>query len=162
MTNKILNNSNILIFIKKYYLSLLFIFYLFLTVLNGYFFNWVNNTFFNFTNETENGLRDFSYNEKFMLIVIIAPLVETVIFQYLPIRILEKLRLENNWVKIILTSLLFSLFHFYNPIYVAMTFVSGMLLNKFYLESRAKSKFYFVLTALLHSMYNLYGYLFVK
>ena len=162
MTNKILNNSNILVFIKKKYLSLLFIFYLLLTILNGYFFNWVNNTFFNFTNETENGLRDFSRNEKFMLIVIMAPLVETVIFQYLPIRILEKLRLENNWVKIILTSFLFSLFHFYNPIYVAMTFVSGMLLNKFYLECRTKSSLYILLTALLHSMYNLYGYLFVK
>lgn len=162
MINKFITNNSILLITKKNYLPLFFIFFLFLTILNGYFFNWLNNNFFDFTNTTENGLKDFSNNEKFVLIVLIGPLVETAIFQYLPIKILEKLGIKNNLIKIIASSFLFALLHFYNPIYIVMTFISGLLLNKFYLESRTKSNFYFFLTALLHSMYNLYGCLFVK
>lgn len=162
MKTGLLKMNMVSIFNKKYYLVQIFACCLFLTILNGYFFNWLNNNFFDFTNTTENGLKDFSNNEKFVLIVIIGPLVETALFQYLPIKILEKIGVKNNWIKIIASSILFALLHFYNPIYIAMTFISGFLLNKFYLESRTKSNFYFVLTALLHSMYNLYGYFFAK
>lgn len=146
---------------KKYYNILFFIFYLFLTILNGYIFNWINDTYFNYTNKSENGLKDFTKIEKFSIIVIFAPVIETLIFQYIPNKILEKLKIKKKALNIVIPSLLFSLVHYYSPIYIVMTFISGVLLNKFYIECKTKTNIYILLTILLHSMYNLYGYLFV-
>jgi hypothetical protein len=157
-----LSNSKLITLEKESYLIRLFIWCLFLAILNGYFFNWINDNYVHFEHRSENGLEDFSDLEKFFISVVFAPILETVILQYYPIKILEKLNLKSEFFKIVLPSLLFGLCHFYSLIYVVMTFFSALILNTFYLKSRSRSSWYFVLTALLHAMYNLYGRIFVN
>ncbi len=95
------------------------------------------------------------------MIVVLAPIIETVIFQYIPNEILEGSNLESYFLKIIIPSLLFSLAHIYHPIYMLMTFIAGIMLNKFYIDTKRQTRLFFILTILLHAMYNLYGYLFI-
>lgn len=135
--------------------------YLIVAILNGYFFNWINDTYFNYSNESENGLKDFSGLGKFGIVVILAPILETLIFQFTPNEILEKLKVRSYFLKITIPSLLFSFAHFYHPIYIVMTFIAGILLNKYYIDTKNETRLFFILTVLLHSAYNLYGYLFV-
>lgn len=135
--------------------------YLIVAILNGYFFNWINDTYFNYSNETENGLKTFSGLGRFGIVVILAPILETLIFQFTPNEILEKLKVRSYFLKITIPSLLFSLVHFYHPIYIVMTFIAGILLNKYYIDTKNETRLFFILTVLLHSTYNLYGYLFV-
>jgi hypothetical protein len=144
-----------------YSLIIKFFSYLIVAILNGYFFNWINNTYFNYSNESENGLNGFSDIGKFIVIIVLAPVLETLIFQYLPNEVLEKLKIRSYFLKIIIPSFLFSLTHFYHPLYIVMTFIAGILLNKYYIDTKNETRLFFILTVLLHSVYNLYGYLFV-
>ncbi|MBS7254028.1 CPBP family intramembrane glutamic endopeptidase [Flavobacterium branchiicola] len=162
ITKELINDTTVSVFQKEKYLIQLFLFCLFLAIINGYFFNWINDNYVHYVNTTENGLKDFSYWEKFSIAVIIGPICETGILQYTPNKILEKLKVKSEVLKILLPSVLFGLCHFYSLIYVVMTFFSALVLNAFYIKSKSRSSWYFILTALLHSLYNLYGYLFVK
>jgi hypothetical protein len=78
---------------KSIYSKLITFFsYLIVAILNGYLFNWINDTYFNYSNESENGLKNFSGLGKFVIVVILAPILETLIFQFTPNEILEKLK----------------------------------------------------------------------
>ncbi|SHM74305.1 hypothetical protein [Flavobacterium saccharophilum] len=81
---------------EAFFLVCMFSIILFLALLNGYFFNWINDIFFNYNNNSENGLKDFSIIEKFIIIIIVGPIIETLIFQYLPNEALEKLKIINK------------------------------------------------------------------
>ena len=129
-------------------------------ILNGYFFNYINDNFFHYENNEENGLTNLSLPIKYVIIVVIAPLIETFIFQMIPSIVLNMLKIESKYLLIIIPSLLFSLGHIYNPIYMCMTFIGGVFLNIYYYESKKYNHHYFFLTALIHSFYNLYGMLF--
>jgi hypothetical protein len=131
-----------------------------LAILNGYFFDFINNKFFHFTSD-ENGLSGFSTTSKFIIVVLITPLIETLIFQFIPIEFLKRTKWSKPLFLILVPSLIFSMMHYYHFIYVIMTFVGGIILNYYYLEMQKISKYPFLLTALLHSLYNLYGFLFV-
>lgn len=146
---------------KSYSILINFFSYLVLAILNGYFFAWINESYFNYSNVHENGLSSLSITGKFFMIVVLAPIIETVIFQYIPNEILEGSNLESYFLKIIIPSLLFSLAHIYHPIYMLMTFIAGIMLNKFYIDTKRQTRLFFILTILLHAMYNLYGYLFI-
>ncbi|MCV9932284.1 CPBP family intramembrane metalloprotease [Flavobacterium sp. LS1R47] len=147
---------------KSIYSKLITFFsYLIVAILNGYLFNWINDTYFNYSNESENGLKNFSGLGKFVIVVILAPILETLIFQFTPNEILEKLKVRSYFLKITIPSLLFSLAHFYHPIYIVMSFIAGIILNKYYIDTKNETRLFFILTVLLHSAYNLYGYLFV-
>jgi membrane protease YdiL (CAAX protease family) len=145
----------------NYSLIMKFFSYLALAILNGYFFEWINAVYFNYSNQHQNGLDSFSAIGRFFLIIILAPIVETLIFQYIPNEIMENSKVKSYFLKIIIPSFLFSLVHIYHPIYIVMTFIAGVLLNKFYIDTKKQTRLFFSLTILLHAMYNLYGYLFV-
>ncbi|RVU90935.1 CPBP family intramembrane metalloprotease [Flavobacterium columnare] len=143
---------------------LYFRFFLFLTIaiLNGYIFNFLIKIFeLKNLNNSGNDLENFSKFSKFLIIVIVAPFIETLIFQYLPLKVLERFKIENRFLLIIIPSLIFSLIHPYHYIYILMTFFGGIILNSYYQISKNNNKYYFFLTTLLHSMYNLFGFLFV-
>ncbi|MBT1705313.1 CPBP family glutamic-type intramembrane protease [Chryseosolibacter indicus] len=141
-------------------LYLLFIILLVLAVLTGYLFNWINDTFFHYSSGN-NDLDSFSEPIKFLLIVVIAPLVETLFFQHLPYQVLTKLKIRNKLLLILTLSLIFGLFHLYFWLYAIMAFCGGILMNTLYIFSRHYSKYYFLIVVAYHSLYNLYGYLFV-
>ena len=141
-------------------LATLFIFLLVVALLNGYFFNWLNESFYH-SESDENGLSDFSKPSKFMLIVVIVPFVETYVFQYLPNIILQKMNIRNNFVLIVMPSLLFGCAHFYSWIYAAMAFFGGICINILYVYAKTRTNYYFLIVTGFHALYNLYGFFFV-
>ena len=129
-----------------------------LILLNSYFFILLNELFFHFPN-SGNDLENRPFSEKFLIGVVVAPLLETFFAQYLLIKLL-RIKIKNQTYLLLLSSLFFASMHYYNWLYVLVTFFSGLALNYYYLEIEKISKYSFLLTAMVHSLYNLYGLLF--
>jgi hypothetical protein len=138
----------------------IFIFFLFIAIINGLFFNFLNDSFFHLKDSMHD---DISKEEMAFLAVLVAPFLETLFFQFLFYKVLTGwLGLKNDVVCILIMSLAFSQMHWYNWLYVVMTFFGGLILNTFYITFRGRTRYYFMLTVLFHALYNLYGVLFVK
>ena len=131
-----------------------------LTIINGYFFAFLNYKFFHF-NSSGNNIDMLPRSEQFFLSVIIAPILETFIAQFILFKIL-RLKITHQPLLIVLGSLFFASMHYYNWLYMVVTFFIGLIINYYYLEIQKISKYSFLLTVLLHSLYNLYGYLFIS
>lgn len=96
----------------------------------------------------------FSLMEIFFLTVIIAPLLETFVFQYLIVEILYKLNI-NDEIIIWVATLAFSLSHYYNFIYILAILFPGFLFSSFYLYlKKRKYKFPFLAVTVLHAISN--------
>lgn len=92
--------------------------------------------------------------EIFLLSVIIGPLLETLIFQYLTIEILSFFKLKKSFI-ILISSLFFSLIHYYNFIYIIATLPAGIIYATYYMylkEKKIKTPFLYIFG--LHTLYN--------
>ena len=132
-----------------------------IAILNGYFFNWINNSFFHFKSNG-NELKEFNAIERFAIIVIITPIVETYLFQYLPNIVMTKFKISNKVLLILIPSIIFGCIHYYFWLYAAMAFIGGILINLLYVNIKIKSRYYFLIVSLFHSLYNMYGFLFIN
>ncbi|MCC6289168.1 MAG: CPBP family intramembrane metalloprotease [Chitinophagaceae bacterium] len=130
------------------------------SIFNGYLFNWLNNNFFHYS--INKSIDHFGKPEKSILALLISPIIETLLFQYIPNLILLKMKISNKYLLIIIPSIFFGLSHTYHFLYAIMAFCGGMILNYYYLEMKRKTRYYYWATALIHSLYNLYGLLFIK
>ena len=135
--------------------------HLVVAILTAYFFNWLNQNFFNFKNSSQNGLKDLTENSKNIMILIVGPFFETLIFQ-LPLLYFKKTK--AHWSFFIFMSLLFASTHLYNPIYFIFALFLGLNFNLFFLKTKRGENINeaFFLTFLLHFLFNLYGLLFIK
>eukprot|EP01133_Synstelium_polycarpum_P002810 gene2810-3232_t len=133
----------------------------FLIVLNGYFFQFMASCFFP-------DLQGAPFTEKDSKVFVLAagclfgPLLETLLFQVLPNQILTRTGINNIYVLWIFPALLFGAFHHYNLLYITSASLGGLIFNYLYLKSKSNPKHAFLSVALLHSLYNLYGFLLVK
>lgn len=92
----------------------------------------------------------------FLATVIIAPLLETFIFQYGIIKILRKINIlkNNNLTIILISSLIFGLQHFYSLSYIIHTTILGIFLAyAFVVYERKKTSPFWVVCA-IHSLKN--------
>jgi uncharacterized protein len=131
-----------------------------IAILNGYFFSYLNEQYFHFSSNG-NDLNELSYSGKLLIILIVAPLIETLFFQFFPSQVLYKLKVTKQFYLVLIPSILFSLAHCYFWLYMVMAFIGGIILNYYYIEMKKFSKYSFSLTVFLHFLYNLYGFLFV-
>lgn len=131
------------------------------SVSNGYFFNYINDKYFHYYHSNENGFEGFSIAIKFLIIVIIAPIIETAIFNLLPNRVLYRLGITNKFLLVVIPSIIFSLFHLYHLIYGLMALMGGIIMNWYFISFDKKLKLSFWSVTLLHSSYNLYGFVFI-
>jgi uncharacterized protein len=147
--------------LKEHKLSYWFRMFMLLStaICNGYFFSWLINYLSLHTNQKE--LHALSKVDLFLMIAFWAPIAETVIFQYIPIELIVK-KFKSKWISILVSALLFCSIHFYNYIYVVMTFFAGIILGIAYFESKKHSRWAIVHTICFHSAYNVYGFLFVN
>jgi membrane protease YdiL (CAAX protease family) len=108
---------------------------------------------------SQNGIEEFkSFQEKIILVLVVAPLFETLIFNLLLNEVFFKLTSKIIYC-IILSSFFFSLIHYYSLTYVSFTFLAGLTFNGFYFWIR-KDKGYKVAVLsvfLLHFNHNLIG-----
>jgi len=141
--------------IQLFFLILLF------KIINGYVFTYINHRFFKLENVI---FEELSEREMFLLAVVIGPIIETLIFQLFLYRFINKTRINNTSIIIILMSFAFSQAHWYHWLYVVAAFINGLFLNYFYLYTyKKKNEFIAVLlTIALHSSYNLFGFLLVE
>ncbi|TYZ11010.1 CPBP family intramembrane metalloprotease [Hymenobacter lutimineralis] len=97
------------------------------------------------------------------ILTILAPLTEVAVFQYLIYFLCKKLRIYPVYY-VLFSALLFSISHYYNSAYIVKSFVSGVLyaylfngLAQQYTRAIESAIF---LTALVHSMHNIFGILY--
>ena len=141
--------------IQLFFLILLF------KIINGFVFTYINNSFYKLENTI---FEKFSKNELFYIAVVFAPIIETLIFQLSLYKFLNQIRIKNTIVIIILMSFAFSQAHWYHWLYVIAAFINALFLNYFYVYVlKNKNELIAVLlTMVLHSSYNLFGFLFVE
>ena len=100
-------------------------------------------------------LEEFSLAEIFTITVIIAPLVETFIFQYLIIEFLLRFKKIKVNIIIFVSALAFGLVHDYNFIYVLVMCITGFIYASYYLYLKIKEvKFPFLYICSLHALSN--------
>lgn len=88
---------------------------------------------------------------------IIVPIIETFIFQFGIIRILEKFEITKNKpvFMILISAIVFSLNHTYSYAYILDTFLVGVLLAYSFLIYANKNKNPFLVVCVIHSVRNL-------
>ncbi len=99
-----------------------------------------------------------NFYEEFILVVIIAPIIETYLFQHLLIKIIE-LKLNKRNLILPICSIVFGLLHLYNLVYFFKACISGFLYSFLYLSIREKKSNPIYYVFLCHSVYNLTGFL---
>lgn len=92
----------------------------------------------------------------FLIVVIIVPIVETFIFQYLIIRILKKINfLKNRMVLVMfISAVVFGASHTYSIFYMFITFISGLLLAYAFIVYEDKKASAFWVTMAIHGLMN--------
>ena len=109
--------------------------------------------------ETELNTANFSLLEIFFVTVLIGPVLETFIFQFLIIEILLKLKIKNNLI-ILISTLAFSLSHNYNLIYILLIIFPGILYSTYYLFLKIENqKTPFLNIFLLHLLSNFVSFI---
>ena len=99
--------------------------------------------------------------QEFLLVVIFAPLVETLIFQYFLVNLsisLTMLLFKREYIilAIMMPAMAFGLAHTYNYMYMASTFVTGLLFNTFYMVVKYRKQDAYSCTTIVHGLYNLF------
>ncbi|MDO8997083.1 MAG: CPBP family intramembrane metalloprotease [Sediminibacterium sp.] len=92
--------------------------------------------------------------EEFLIVVLFAPLLETLIFQYSIISYILGRRSNAYLFACIFSAALFGLSHFYSPEYILKTFFSGLIFGTLYLVAQNKNNNAFIVVAVTHSLYN--------
>ncbi len=117
-------------------------------VLMVYIFNWediINNPY----------KGDFSVS-MFIIAVVIAPLMETLIFQYGIIKIFTYLNPKTKYIAVFISAVLFALSHWFSWVYILFAFMFGIFLGFLYLTSEKRGfKPYWIIAA-VHCLYNLF------
>jgi uncharacterized protein len=105
--------------------------------------------------------KDYGIATNILAGIIIAPLFETVIFQYIPHKGLKYIKILKNkkvfdWVYILISGTLFCLSHWYSIIYIIVTIIPGLLLafyfNWYYNKFNYCTAIYYI--SLLHLLKN--------
>lgn len=103
--------------------------------------------------ETASGpaaLKSMSLGWRLVFASLVAPLVETAIYQWLPIR---KLRLRSCW-GVLLSASMFGLSHWYSWSYVLAAFLVGLVFAYGYAVRDQSTGKPFVLVAIAHAIHN--------
>ncbi|WP_421806462.1 type II CAAX prenyl endopeptidase Rce1 family protein [Flagellimonas sp.] len=102
-------------------------------------------------------VENYTFFGFFFLAVIFAPILETLIGQLLPIKIIQKLlRNKHNTIPMLISAILFSLMHFgYSIWYSLLTFPLGLLLAKTYIVFQKRKESSFWVTTAIHSLRNI-------
>lgn len=117
--------------------------------------------YFIFGNDTDvNHFTDNSFIFNFFFIVVAAPWIETIIFQYLPYLILSTVPIikSNNYLIIFISSLFFGITHTYSTSYIFYAFFMGVILMGFFIV-RLKKEDSFMAVFIIHMLVNGLGFL---
>lgn len=102
-----------------------------------------------------------SIKEEFIVVVIIAPFLETTFYQYFLIEFVLFItrflfKKESILLAVLIPAIAFAMSHQYNYIYVANTLIAGISLNLFYIIVKLRKQNAFICTVIVHAIYNLF------
>jgi len=129
-------------------------------------FSILSNYFLDSEKITNSAIQGFDTANKFVIAVLFAPLIETLIFQFLVIELVLFLlkRAKHSYgefFSILVSSFLFSMTHSYSNYYILYAFISGFIYAYFYLFARKRNGMNGYLTvAFVHSFSNFTGFIF--
>ncbi len=133
-----------------------FLFCLVLLLLNSTVFSTIE--FFYFSGMHQNPIQNESMAFRIAIGVILTPIVETYVFQSLPNLIMNKIKVKNIFLRIVIPSLIFALSHNFNVIYICMAFCAGLVFNCMYLTYKDNNnKYAFILVVVIHASYNFFA-----
>jgi len=145
---------------KQNRLMFVLINYLILSLLLIIPFNLLN-VFFEINKDLVNeGIKNMSALNLFIVTVIIAPLFETLFFQYGIIKTFTYFNPKTKYIAIFLSSLLFSLIHLYSLTYIIYTFIMGVFFGILYFASVKKGLMPYWIIVIVHSLYNFTVFIF--
>ncbi|WP_443937437.1 CPBP family glutamic-type intramembrane protease [Pedobacter sp. MW01-1-1] len=128
--------------------SIYFVFQFITAIIANYFDAQLTSTNFHFS----------SLKEEFVIVVIVAPIIETLIFQYLIIETLLSVKLAPL-LCVVVSALLFGISHYYNLAYILVTTVVGFIFAYYYMALRHQHYLQkIVLVTLLHALSNLFAF----
>ena len=116
--------------IKKLAIGWVILGAVFLSLIGSFTASAISELLFN-KNFASGVVNDFSLSEKIWFLCIIAPIFETLIFQYAIIETLREKRVRLRWA-ILASATVFALSHYYNPFYVVYAFFPGLMFGYLY------------------------------
>ena len=95
----------------------------------------------------------------FCVTILVAPLIETFLFQYSVFAIGDKYKAHTN-LSIAVSTLLFGLAHHYNMVYVFATLLSGLFYAYLFAKIKRRESGFMacLIVALIHACNNLFGW----
>lgn len=95
----------------------------------------------------------------FVLLVVVAPIFETLFAQFLILESLHKLKISSS-ISIIIAAVIFGALHYYNIWYVLATIISGFVFAYYYMALRSQGKWNKILLVIaLHALANVVSFL---
>ena len=87
-------------------------------------------------------------------VLVLAPLIETLLFQASFFMLYKRFRI-NKWVIILLSTIIFGVYHNYSILYIINTAIIGFLFMYFYILRAEYDKKPFISTVVAHMFFNL-------
>tara|TARA_R110002126_G_scaffold254831_2_gene397932 strand:- start:252 stop:707 length:456 start_codon:yes stop_codon:yes gene_type:complete len=142
---------------------LVFLYFFSITVIITYAGTIIKNHYFPLEKSI---ISDKSLLFKFFIAVVLAPIYETFIFQYIPIKIIGFIKIKKKIysyaIAILASGLLFGIVHAKNPIYAIFGFIVGCIFAYMFILFSIRKDFNpFLAVVILHGTVNLFGLLFV-
>ena len=103
------------------------------------------------------GFTDWSFALIFVTLILIAPIVETLLFQMLVISICTKWWLKlKDWIAILISAALFGAGHYSSWQAILVTFTSGLIFAYSFVVYRDKKTFSpFLMVMIIHAIFNI-------
>lgn len=113
--------------------------------------------------DTDSFISKSALTSQFILAVVIAPILETFLFQNCIIKFLRKIELirQNDLIIILLSAFLFGLLHYYDLGYIINTTVLGIFLSYTFVTFEKKNISPFFVTCIIHSFKNFISFIIV-
>jgi len=104
-----------------------------------------------------NSTMDLSFDWQVFIAAIVAPIIETFLFQTLVILGLRRLKFFRSrmYIVVIISALIFGIVHTYSLIYIMYAFLMGLILAYSYNVYIEKVDSSFIVVALIHSARNI-------
>jgi len=102
--------------------------------------------------------QDMPLRDQIMAAFFIAPIFETLLHQYLPIKLLQRFQFfkQNNLYLIVISAFTFALVHLYSLFYMVYTFLAGVVFAYSYILYQKDKKFTaFWVVTIIHSLFNI-------
>lgn len=109
--------------------------------------------------ENSHGLTFSSPLEEFLLVIIVAPIFETLIFQSFIIKKMIQYFPNNKSIAIMASALFFGLSHYYSIPYIIKATIAGILYGLLYFILLHKKKNPVIYIISVHAIYNLIGFI---